>query len=57
VSGPAGVTDAELAVERLGLQEAGEAFVDFAFAFAQLKGVVRENADTGAIVTAVFESA
>ncbi len=38
-------------------REAGEAFVDLAFAFAELESVVRQEADTGAVVPAIFEPA
>jgi hypothetical protein len=50
------VTDAERAVEGLGLEEAGEAVIDLALAFAELERVIGKDANAGAVVSAIFES-
>ena len=57
MGGPAGMADAQGTVERLGLEQSGEALIDLAFAFAELELIVREGADAGAVIAAILEAA
>ena len=55
VRGPAGVADAEIARDRFGFQQAGEAFVDFALFLADEQFVAVQHGHARAVVAAIFQ--
>jgi hypothetical protein len=55
VGGPAGVADAELAGDRFGFQQFGEALADFALFFAHEQFVAVQHGHARAVVAAIFQ--
>ncbi len=54
---PAGMSDPERAFEGVGMEEPGEAVIDFAFPFAELECVIGQDTDAGAVITPILEAA
>ena len=55
VRGPAGVADAEVSRDRLGFQEAGEAFVNLPLFLAHEQFVAVQHGHARAVVAAIFQ--
>src|SRR5207253_11394237 len=57
MSGPAGMAQPELPIERFGGQSAGQAIVNSSFAFLGDKLMVSNDGKSGAIITPIFQPA
>jgi hypothetical protein len=55
--GPAGVPQAQSAMERAAFQQARKAIVDLALLLVQLEGAAMQNGDASAVVASVLEAA